>query len=108
MRLKVGDIFGKQGVISALKPRTVKEVAGRKPVLADLVNGKLKLRARHKGKTLWAFVRKTGLIWFGQKHFTSPSLAGAHAVKRPTCNGWTFWQYQRAPGDWVNLDELRK
>jgi len=47
------------------------------------------------------------LIWFDGQHFTSPSLAGAHAVKRPTCNGWTFWQYERAPGDWVALNALR-
>jgi hypothetical protein len=83
-------------------------IIGRRPVLAQYPNFPKKLRARHKGKTLWAYVRKTGLIWFGRKHFTSPSLAGQHAVRRPTCNGWMFWQYQRAPGDWVLLNELRK
>ncbi len=31
---------------------------------------------------------------------------GAAVIKRP-CNGWTFWTYQRAPGDWVRLDTLR-
>ena len=108
MRSKVGDIFGGQQPAISPRKKLEKEVNGRKPVLADYAKAKMKLRARHKGKTLWADVRKTGLIWFGGKHFTSPSLAGAHAVKRPTCNGWTFWQYQRAPGDWVNLDELRK
>jgi hypothetical protein len=39
---------------------------------------------------------------------TSPSLAAARAVKHRTCNGWTFWQYQRSPGDWVPLTTLRK
>lgn len=84
------------------------ETSGRKPILAEYVHGKLTLRARHKGKTIWAYVRKTGLIWFDGKHFTSPSLAGAHAVKRRSCNGWTFWQYQRAPGYWVPLAAMRK
>jgi hypothetical protein len=37
-----------------------------------------------------------------------PSLVGASACKRRSCNGWTFWQYERAPGDWVLLNELRK
>jgi Restriction Enzyme Adenine Methylase Associated len=42
------------------------------------------------------------------KEYTSPSLAAAAACKRKTCNGWTFWQYERAPGDWVPLNALRK
>ena len=29
-------------------------------------------------------------------------------VRRKTGNGWTFWRYERAPGDWVLLDELRR
>jgi hypothetical protein len=37
-----------------------------------------------------------------------PSLVAATACKRQTCNGWTFWKYERAPGDWVPLDNLRK
>jgi hypothetical protein len=107
MRLKLGDLLGKQAKKAPKAPAPVKE-DGRKPVLAGFVEARLPLRARHKGKTLRAYVQKTGLICFAGQHFTSPSLAGAHAVKRPTCNGWTFWQYQRAPGDWVPLDNLRK
>lgn len=105
--LGMDELFDKQ---PKARPeiKLAKAFEGRKPVLANYVNGKLTLRARFKGKTLWAYVRKTGLIWFDKQHFTSPSFAGAHAVNRPTCNGWTFWQYQRAPGDWVQLDELRK
>jgi hypothetical protein len=30
------------------------------------------------------------------------------ACKRKTCNGWTFWRYERSPGDWIKLDALRK
>jgi hypothetical protein len=110
MRLKLGDLLGKPPRLTTLK-RSVAKAEGREPVLAEYlgkVPGKLALRARHKGKTMRAYVRKSGLIWFDKKHFTSPSLAGAHAVKRKTCNGWTFWHYQRAPGDWVPLDAMRK
>jgi len=32
----------------------------------------------------------------------------AAACKRVSCNGWAFWEYERAKGDWVLLDELRK
>jgi hypothetical protein len=84
------------------------ESDGRKPILADYISAAMTIRARHKGKVIKAVVRKTGHITFDGKQFTSPSLAGAHAVKRPTCNGWTFWQFERAPGDWVPLDTLRK
>jgi hypothetical protein len=82
--------------------------AGRTPVLAEYVTRPLRLRATHKGKTIMAGVRRDGTVVLRGKRFTSPSLAAACAVRRPTCNGWTFWQYERAPGDWVLLDELRK
>jgi len=107
MRLKLSDLLGRQPKLAPLKQKVAK-AGGRKPVLSEYTNRPTTLRARYKGKTVWAYVRKTGLIWFAGKHFTSPSLAGAHAVKRRTCNGWTFWEYQRAPGDWVLLDSLRK
>lgn len=107
MRVKLGDLLGRQARVLPEDPVPV-ETAGRKPVLAKCIDGPMTIRSRFKGKMLRAFVRKTGLIWFAGKHFTSPFLAGSHAVKRPTCNGWTFWQYQRAPGDWVPLDALRK
>jgi len=70
--------------------------------------GQMKLRAFYKGKKLTARVRRDGSIRFAGKIFTSPSLAAGTAVKRRTCNGWTFWEYERAPGDWVKLDKLRK
>jgi hypothetical protein len=107
MRLKLGDLLGKQPRVVSQMQRISKTV-GRKPVLTKYIVDQLKLRARYKGKYLYAYVRKSGLIWCNGKHFTSPSLAGQHALKRPTCNGWTFWQYERAPGDWVFLDNLRK
>jgi len=60
-----------------------------------------------KGQTILATVRRDGTVRLSGKLFTSPSLAGSAACKAPTCNGWRFWQYERAPGDWVKLDELR-
>ena len=81
---------------------------GRTPALAEFISRPMKLRGRYKGATLVARVRRDGSVRFGGKVFMSPSLAAAAACKRRTCNGWKFWQYERAPGDWVLLDELRQ
>lgn len=107
MRSIINDILGKPTPVLPRQLATTKD-AGRKPVLAEYITGPMKLRARHKGKTIRAFVRKSGRIRFGGKTFTSPSLAAQAAVHRVSCNGWGFWQYERAPGDWVSLDNLRK
>jgi hypothetical protein len=80
----------------------------RKPVLAQHTTKSFHLRAPYKGDVLKASVRRDGLIRFGGRLYSSPSLAGAAAVRRRGCNGWIFWRYERAPGDWVLLDKLRK
>jgi hypothetical protein len=82
--------------------------AGRQPALAAHIRRPMKIRARYKGKLIYAQVRHDGRIRLAKQLFDSPSLAGAAACARKTCNGWTFWEYERAPGDWVRLDELRK
>lgn len=81
---------------------------GRQAVLANYIHGPIKLQARYKGKIIKAPVRRNGSIRFKSKVYWSPSLASAAACKRRTCNGWTFWRYERVPGDWVPLNELRK
>lgn len=81
---------------------------GREPVLFPY-RGKVKvLRGTHKGKRLTARVLKDGRIRFRKEIFTSPSVAAARAVGRVTQNGWVFWKYEQAPGDWVYLSRLRK
>ena len=80
----------------------------KEAVLAKYIDGPMKIQVKFKGKILKARVRRDGLIRFRRKLYSSPSHAGAAACKRRTCNGWTFWQYERAPGDWVQLNELRK
>lgn len=85
----------------------VPPMAGRKAVLARYIKKRMKLRLENRGKTYWALVRKDGRIKVGKKLFTSPSLAGVELLDRPV-NGWMEWSYERAPGDWVPLDELRR
>jgi hypothetical protein len=81
---------------------------GRKPILAPFIKGPMNLRVRFKGKLLHARVRRDARIRFAGRLYHSPSLAGAAACQRRTCNGWKFWEYERASGDWVLLDELRR
>jgi len=69
---------------------------------------RMKLRAWFKGKKLRAQLLKGGRVRFSGKVYDSLSTAAAKACKRRTCNGWTFWKYLRAPGDWVTVDHLRK
>jgi len=80
----------------------------RKCVLAPYVKRRMTIKARHKGKVISAIVRGDGSINYGGKIYASPSAAGAAAGKWKSCAGWHFWKYERAPGDWVALDELRK
>ncbi|MCZ6801972.1 MAG: hypothetical protein O7F12_15945 [Nitrospirae bacterium] len=65
-----------------------------------------KLKVWCKNKTITARVTKDGTIRFAGETHLSQSLAAA--CQRSSCNGWTFWTYERAPGDWVPLDKLRK
>lgn len=93
---------------SRKKHKEIVEKDGRTPALADYISGPMILKARFKGHTITARVRRDGSIRMAGKVFTSPSVAGAAACKHRTCNGWTFWKYERAPGDWVVLDALRR
>ena len=81
---------------------------GRKPVLASYVQRVKHLRARYRGKLVKAHVLKDGRVSFRGERYTSPSHAAAVACGRKACNGWAFWTYERAPGDWVPINELRK
>jgi len=81
---------------------------GKKPVLVGYTRKPTLLKATYKGKVIKARVRQDGSIRLDGKIYLSPSMAGAAAQGRRTCNGWVFWTYERAPGDWVLLDELRK
>ena len=99
------SLLGKEKVSEVEEERLA---IGRQPVLANYIAGPIKLQARYKGKIIKARVRRNGSIRYKSEVYWSPSFAGAAACKRRTCNGWTFWQYERAPGDWITLNELRK
>jgi hypothetical protein len=83
------------------------EQKGRKAVLAPYVSKRFEIRLRYKGKTYKATVRKDGTILCEGKVYNSPSMAG-RAIIAHAANGWSIWRYERAPGDWLPLDNLRK
>jgi hypothetical protein len=76
--------------------------------LGKYLQQRTKLRGRRNGRVLKAWVRQDGRIRFKGKLYTSPSKAAAVATGRGACNGWAFWTYERAPGVWVAIDELRR
>jgi hypothetical protein len=97
------------GVESRRQPVVVRSRPASKAVLATYVSRPMRLRARYKGKVLKARVLSNGAISFAGKRFQSPSMAACAALPhRRAINGWHFWTYERAPGDWVRLRELRK
>lgn len=106
-RSEVRDLFGRRSERERKAPTPKRSGKGKVPILAQYVTDRLRLRARYHGKRVTARVRRDGRIRYGGKLFTSPSLAAVAVCRRPV-NGWTFWMYERAPGDWVRLSELRK
>lgn len=107
MRSQFSELSGGRRAVEPAEPESAGiEAKAHTTVLAGYVTRPLRLRARYKGKTQSARVRRDGSILFEGKTFPSPSAAAARQT--PTCNGWTFWQYERAPGDWVLLEQLRK
>jgi len=105
-REELMDLIG-QDFKTDLVKISEKHRSGREPILAPYVKKSLVLRASVKGRKFKARVHKDGLIRFRSKLYNSPSAAGGAACKR-SCDGWHFWRYERAPGDWVKLNELRK
>lgn len=65
------------------------------------------LLAKVKGKIVRATLRKDGQVRWNRRLYKSVSAAATAARKSPT-NGWAFWRYERSPGDWVTISELRE
>jgi hypothetical protein len=76
-------------------------------VLAGLVDRRIQLRARSKGRVFRATLRKDGYVSFRGRKYASPSAAAARAVGH-AANGWVFWYYRTAPRKWVPLGHLRR
>jgi hypothetical protein len=104
-RNELAAIIGRE--VPSVIQRARKSQNGRTPVLAKYNVGPMQLRATLHGKLYRARVRRDGSIRYKGKIYNSPSVA-AWAVTGHGCDGWYFWKYERAPGDWMKLNELRK
>jgi predicted type IV restriction endonuclease len=77
-------------------------------IATGIIAAPLGLEVTFKGRELRAQVAADGSVLYDGRRFASPSLAGAAAVERPTCNGWTFWRYRDpADGELKVIDTLR-
>jgi hypothetical protein len=98
--------LGLKKIAQPVRPKVIKKKEG-KAVLAPYVKGKFEIRFWYKEKLFKATVRKDGTISYKGEFYNSPSTA-ASAITKRAMNGWISWRYERAPGDWVILDVLRK
>jgi hypothetical protein len=106
-RVRLNELLGRSKVVK--KPRAIGRLGKRQAALAVYTTRPMRLRGRYRGKTVKARVLRSGLISVKGRRFTSPSLAARAACSgRHAVNGWSFWKYERAPGDWVRLSELRR
>lgn len=84
-------------------------IFGMEPEEAEvphLIPRSIRIRAKRKGKLIKAKLRPDLTVRWNGKIYKTPSAAG-RAVRKKSTNGWVFWSYQRSPGDWVPIDELR-
>jgi hypothetical protein len=98
--------LGLKKIAEPVKPKSTTQ-KNSKAVLAPYVKDRFEIRFWYKGKLYKAVVRKDGSILYKGESYNSPSMAAVAITKR-AMNGWKTWQYERAPGDWVLLDTLRK
>lgn len=103
-RTELRDIIGRTLDEPPLRLRCTPN--GGVPVLSKFIAQPVTLRAAVHGKIVKARVRSNGSIRFNKKTYNSPSAAG-HAATGRSCDGWYFWKFERAPGDWVKLHVLR-
>lgn len=83
-------------------------MSGKTRFLVKTIGGRPhRLRRVYKGKLYKARLRKDGRVVHNRVAYPSPSAA-AKAICGHAVNGWQFWQCERAPGDWVKLQKLRR
>jgi hypothetical protein len=114
------DIRGEQQraldeLIAPLRPRKATPRKARRagpprepspaPLKAYVKRG-FRIRGTRNGETYYAKVLSNGWIEYEGWQYRTPGAAATEAVG-VRAGGWTFWKYQRSPGDWVPLRRLR-
>ncbi len=70
------------------------------------------LRARYRGQEFYATVLDGNVVW-DSRGFSSLSAAAVAVIRsagsrRPTENGWRFWEVRVGDGEWVPGTEFRR
>lgn len=102
---ELDELFGSSA--SERKGRRATGQKGRPPTLAAYVSNRIPIRMRYRKRLYKATIRPDGTVRFRGKQFRSPSAAATAVSKRPM-NGWSWWRYEVAPGEWVKLMRLRR
>ena len=76
--------------------------------LDGLVRKKTALYRTYKGKEYRALLTSRGKIKLSGKIFATPTAAAMSIVDRGSVNGWNFWYYKNAEGEWARLSDLRE
>jgi len=90
-----------------MKKKEIDEARRHKGKLKSYVEKEIRIRCLVKDKLHYATFREDGTILYNKKIYNSPSHA-ARAITNHESNGWRYWWYERNPGEWVKLRELRK
>lgn len=96
------------GLVEQKWQKTFAKKAGGNRSLAGLFTKRIKLKARYKGVTYFATLRKDGKISHKNRVYESPTMAAKIVTRRRTISGWHFWKYKDAKGKWVRLISLKK
>lgn len=88
------------------KPDAVGRGAASIAASRNLLGQAMKLQAHYKRQTYRAVLNKDGSVRYaGTRH---PSLsASASAITGRATNGWLFWRYRDADGEWQPIAGLR-
>jgi len=87
--------------------KTIQRGQGQ-PKLQGLLPANTALRVMYKSQVRKARVDAKGRIVIDGRTFDSPSQAGSFIRGGRSTNGWTFWRYRNAKGEWVLLDKARR
>ena len=99
-------LAGRKHSVSKRKPKSKRARERSETALGPYVNSRFQIRGTHDGHTYKATVRQNGWIYYKGYLYASPSALATELCHRKA-NGWQFWKYERAPGDWVALSALR-
>lgn len=116
-----------EAMLESSKPTTSKEPAGARAgagvtlqqlLGAGFLRAPVDLNREYRGHPLKARIESDGSVTWNEKRFTSLSAAGSAAKasvagltekgEMPATDGWAFWNYCGAEGEWLPIDHARQ